>query len=52
MVHLDIMNPIEQYLIIKLMVNFMNGKLWFRPFWKDDVSEKIIIEKVIQIFKV
>ena len=24
-----------------------NGKLWFRLFWKDNISKNIIIEKVI-----
>ena len=35
----------------QLYKQILNGKLWFRPFWKDKVSENIIIKKFIEISK-
>ena len=45
-------DKIKGHVRSQLQKQILKGTLWFRPIWKDKISENIIIEKVFKFLMV
>ena len=52
MQHKRKITKIKGHVQSQLWKQILTGKLCFRPFWKDKISENLLIEIVIEIFKI